>query len=101
MPQATQSVRPEASVSSGPSGSSNVDNPFWSPAGYTPAEATEADLCLHTKEVVQVLDSGLVGHPGSAILDTGIKCINVFVHTTLLFLFFWELSCSMCNMLLT
>ena len=62
------------SDSSVPSGSSNTDNPFWCPARYMPVGGeAQADLCLQTHEVVQVLDSGLVGHRGTAILDTGIS----------------------------
>ncbi|KAL3158489.1 hypothetical protein ABBQ38_010721 [Trebouxia sp. C0009 RCD-2024] len=71
LPQPTASAGSEPGGSSVASGSNNTDNPFWSPAQYIPAEAAEADLSLYTKEVALVLDSGLVGHPGSAILDTG------------------------------
>lgn len=56
-----------------PSSSSNIDNPFWCPARYIPAGGeNQADLRLQTLEIVQVLDSGLVAHRGSAILDTGL-----------------------------
>ena len=68
------------SGSSVPSGSSNADNPFWCPARYIPVGGeAQADLRLQTHEIVQVLDSGLVGHRGTAILDTGrsyILCIT-------------------------
>ncbi|KAL3163201.1 hypothetical protein ABBQ32_009604 [Trebouxia sp. C0010 RCD-2024] len=58
--------------SSAPSGSRNTDNPFWAPARYMPAGGeSQPDLRLQTHEVVQVLDSGLVGHRGAAVLDTG------------------------------
>ena len=57
---------------SAPSGSSNTDNPFWAPARYMPVGGeSQPDLRLQTYEVVQVLDSGLVGHRGTAVLDTG------------------------------
>ena len=62
-----------------PSGSS--DNPFWCPARYIPAGGeTQADLRLQTHEFVQVLDSGLVGHRGTAVLDTGTSLMR---HTAL------------------
>ena len=62
-----------------PSGSSNADNPFWCPARYIPAGGeAQADLRLQTHEVVQVLDSGLVGHRGTAILDTGISYTKLY-----------------------
>lgn len=62
-----------ASSSATASTSSNTgDNPFWCPARYVPAGGeNQADLRLQTHEVAQVFDSGLVGHRGAAILDTG------------------------------
>lgn len=52
--------------------SAGSDNPFWSPARYVPLGGdNQPDLRLQTHEVVQVFDSGLVGHRGSAVLDTG------------------------------
>lgn len=72
------------SDSSVPSGSSNGDNPFWAPARYMPVGGeTQADLRLQTQEVVQVLDSGLVGHRGTAILDTG-TCLMLHSESHLL-----------------
>ena len=78
------------SGSSVPSGSSNVDNPFWCPARYIPVGGeAQADLRLQTHELVQVLDSGLVGHRGTAVLDTGISYIKQYAiellhHATLM-----------------
>ena len=58
------------------SSSSNVDNPFWCPARYIPAGGeNQPDLRLQTREIVQVLDSGLVPHRGKAVLDTGLPCM--------------------------
>ncbi len=52
--------------------SASTDNPFWCPARYVPSGGeNQADLRLQTHEVVHVLDSGLVGHRGTAVLDTG------------------------------
>ena len=66
-------ARPTSS-SSVPSVSSNADNPFWCPARYIPVGGeAQADLRLQTHEIVQVLDSGLVGHRGTAVLDTGMS----------------------------
>lgn len=49
-----------------------TDNPFWCPARYVPTGGEDQpDLHLQTHEVVQVLDSGLVAHRGTAVLDTG------------------------------
>lgn len=69
------------SGSSAPSGSSNPDNPFWCPARYMPAGGeAQPDLRLQTEEVVQVLDSVLVAHRGTAILDTGSFIIWLFLY---------------------
>ena len=54
-----------------------TDNPFWCPARYVPTGGEDQpDLRLQTHEVVQVLDSGLVGHRGTAVLDTGMPVIT-------------------------
>ena len=68
----SRGVGPATSSSSASSSSNNVGNPFWCPARYIPAGGeNQPDLHLQTREVVQVLDSGLVAHQGVAILDTG------------------------------
>lgn len=52
--------------------SAGSDNPFWCPARYVPTGGdNQPDLRLQTHEVVQVFDSGLAGHRGTAVLDTG------------------------------
>jgi len=52
--------------------SAGSDNPFWCPARYVPTGGdNQPDVRLQTHEVVQVFDSGLAGHRGTAVLDTG------------------------------
>ncbi|DBA94926.1 TPA: hypothetical protein ACH3X1_002455 [Trebouxia sp. C0004] len=54
------------------------DNPFWCPARYVPTGGdNQPDLRLQTHEVVQAFDSGLVGHRGTAILDTGVFVLSL------------------------
>ena len=63
-----------------PSNSVSSDNPFWCPARYVPVGGeNQADLHLQTHEVVLVFDNGLVGHRGTAVLDTGGRFLLVTV----------------------
>ena len=84
------------SGSSAPSGSSNTDNPFWCPARYVPAGGeAQPDLRLQTEEIVQVLDSGLVAHRGTAILDTG----SYAIHSCIIWLCWYRNDTSACPLL--
>lgn len=58
--------------------SAGNDNPFWCPARYVPSGGdNQPELRLQTHEVVQVFDSGLVGHRGNAVLDTGVSMLSL------------------------
>ncbi len=71
-------VNRAASGATASNSSAGSDNPFWCPARYVPTGGdNQPDLRLQTHEVVQVLDSGLVGHRGNAVLDTGVSIVSL------------------------
>lgn len=62
-----------------PASSGGGDNPFWCPSRYVPVGGeNQPDLRLQTNESALVLDSGLVGHRATAVLDTGLSFYNAY-----------------------
>lgn len=65
-------VKHATSSAATPASSGGGDNPFWCPSRYVPVGGeNQPDLRLQTNESALVLDSGLVGHRATAVLDTG------------------------------